>query len=79
MFHASVDCGPQGPLAVDSRTWGSRETECEEALILEASPAQELVYLEVWGGTWQQGEPRVGPQWPQARFTSYHPLQAPCF
>ena len=48
-----MDCGPQGPLGLGSRTWGSRDTECEVALILEASQLKKLVDLEVWGGTWQ--------------------------
>lgn len=46
---------------------GGAGRQCEEALILEASQLKELVYLEVWGGTWQRGGTKEwGPQWPQA-------------
>ena len=72
-----MDCGPQGPLGLGSRTWGSRDTECEVALILEASQLKKLVDLEVWGGTWQGwGTKEWGPQWPQPYSVSHHPLQA---
>ena len=75
-----MDCGPQGPLGLGSRTWGSRDTECEVALILEASQLKKLVDLEVWGGHGKDGEPKSGVLSDLRPYSvSHHPLQAPRF